>query len=247
MLTLNAVMQNGILLGHVAGIPIRLRWSFLALLLFVFVTMGGMAGVAAVLLTFASVLVHELGHALVARRVGVRIGGIDLHFLGGAALMVDSPRKASDEIALAAAGPIVSLAIAGLGFGLGAATGVGIFASLGWINLVLGLFNLIPALPMDGGRILRAALAGRMSYRRATDVAVTVSRVFVVLFGIAAIAFGHLQLALLAGLLWFMGSAEKRMSWTTGYQDDVEVLPRGYDPYRRPSPPQQPRVYVVRW
>ena len=85
-------------LGTVAGIPIRLRASFLALLAFVFLTAGGIAGVFAVLLTFGSVVLHELGHALVARRLGVRIANIDLHFLGGAAQMVDPPRSARDEI-----------------------------------------------------------------------------------------------------------------------------------------------------
>jgi Zn-dependent protease len=241
MLTLTLV-QNGIFLGRLAGIPIRLRWSFLLLLGFVFLTAGGLPGVFMVLLTFASVLLHEMGHSLVAQNLGVRIGGIDLHFLGGAAMMVDPPRTARDEMLIAAAGPIVSLALAGLGFGLAAATGVGVLGTLGWINLILGLFNLIPALPMDGGRILRAALANRMSYQRATDVAVTVSRVFVVIFAVGAIVLGHFQLALLAGLLWVMGSAERRMSFATAYRDQPEILPP--PPY---APRRTPRYVVYRW
>ncbi len=237
MITFEHVL-NGMSLGRLAGIPIRLRLSFFALLLFVFLTMGGLGGVFAVTLTFASVLVHELGHALVARRLGVGIAGIDLHFLGGAAMMVDPPRNAADEMVIAAAGPIVSLALAGLGFGLGAATGVAIFETLGWVNLILGLFNLIPALPMDGGRILRAALARRMSYRAATDLAVKVSRVFVVIFAAGALLLGQLQLALLAGLLWVLGSAERRNASATAYRDEpVVILGR----------PPTPRFFVTRW
>jgi Zn-dependent protease len=239
-------VQNGILLGRLAGIPIRLRWSFLLLLGLVFLWMGGLSGVFIVALTFASVLVHELGHALVARRLDVRIAGIDLHFLGGAAMMVDPPRSARDEMLIAAAGPLVSLALAGLGLGLGAATGLGLVTILGWVNLILGIFNLIPALPMDGGRILRAALARRLEYGRATDVAVTVSRVFVLLFAIGGLVSGQLQLALLAGLLWMLGSAERRNAWATAYRDRaprIDVLPPTWGP--RSSPFRAPRTVVV--
>jgi Zn-dependent protease len=228
---------NPLHLGRIAGIPIRMRLSFLLLLGFVFFFAGGAGALGIVLLTFASVLVHELGHALVARRLDVRIAAIDLHFLGGAALMVDRPRTAGDEIAIAVAGPIVSLALAGLGLGLGAATGVELVSALGWVNLVLAVFNLLPALPMDGGRILRAALARRMGYVRATDAAVKVSRVFAAVFGIAGIALGQLQLALLAGLLWALGSAERRAALSGGYRDDPVLLP-----------PERPvRFVVYRW
>src|SRR5689334_176487 len=118
MLTLLSV-ENAFHLGRLAGFPIRLRLSFLLLLGILWFT-GGSIGL--VLLTFGSILVHELGHAIVARRLGVRIAAIDLHFLGGAALMVDPPRNADDEFAIAAAGPAVSLGIAALGMGLGALT-----------------------------------------------------------------------------------------------------------------------------
>jgi Zn-dependent protease len=206
-------MQQGIVLGRIGGIPIRLRWSFLFLLGFVFLTAGGLGGLVAVVVAFASIVLHELGHATVAQRLGVRIAGIDLHFLGGAAQMIDPPRTPRDEIAISIAGPAVSLALAGIGLGLGAALAMPFLAMVGWINLVLGLFNLIPALPMDGGRILRAAMVPRLGYLRATETAVVVSRVFVGLFAIAGIAAGSLQLVLLAGLLWMMGSAERRAAY----------------------------------
>jgi Zn-dependent protease len=222
MITLRSVLRP-YHLGTIAGIPIRIRASFLALLAFVFFTAGGAVGVFAVLLTFGSVVLHELGHALVARRVGVRIAAIDLHFLGGAAQMVDPPRTPADEIVIAIAGPLVSLALAGIGLGLGAATGVPVFAWLGWVNLALGLFNLIPALPMDGGRVLRAALTGRLGHRRATDVAVTVARVFAGLFAVAGLVFGQLQLVLLAGLVWVLASAERRMAAAAAYPTEPPV------------------------
>jgi Zn-dependent protease len=199
-------------LGTLLGFPVEINFGFLLLLAFVFIALGGLPGVAIVCLTFASVLLHELGHALVARRLGVHTTGIELGFFGGAAKMVDIPRNARDEIAIAAAGPIVSLALAGLGFGLGAATHISLLAWIGWTNLVLALFNLIPALPMDGGRILRAALTTKLSFTRATDISVTVSRVAAVAFAIGGIALGAYQLVFLAPFLWVLGTREKLMA-----------------------------------
>ena len=135
-------------------------------------------------LAFASVVLHELGHALVARQLGVRVSGIELGFFGGAAKMVDLPRTANHELRIAAAGPAVSLMLGGVGLGLAALSHVGLFAMVGWINLVLAGFNLIPALPMDGGRILRALLTRKMDFIQATDVAVKVARVVAIAFAL---------------------------------------------------------------
>ena len=198
-------------LGTILGFPVDINLSFLLLLAFVLFAFGGPIGVVLVCLAFASVLLHELGHALVARQLGVAISGIELSFFGGAARMVQMPRTATHEIAIAAAGPIVSLALGGLGLGLGAMTHVGLFAWIGWTNLVIAGFNLIPALPMDGGRILRAALTRKLDFVRATDVAVKVSRVVAVLFAVVGLA-GWYQLLLLAPLLWFMGTREQLMA-----------------------------------
>ncbi|MEO8552119.1 MAG: site-2 protease family protein [Kofleriaceae bacterium] len=195
-------------LGTAFGFPIEINLSFLALLALVFVAFGGIAGVVIVCLAFASVLLHELGHALVARRVGVRISGIELGFFGGAAKMIDMPRTSNHEIAIAAAGPAVSLALAGLGLGLGAITHIPVISWIGWTNLILAAFNLLPALPMDGGRILRAALSRKMSFVRATDVAVKVARVAAVAFAVFGLAYGFYQLAILAPFLWMMGTRE---------------------------------------
>jgi Zn-dependent protease len=209
-------------LGTAFGFPVEINLSFVLLLAFVAIGFGGLAGVMLVCLAFGSVLLHELGHALVARRLGVHTTGIELGFFGGAAKMVDIPRKASDEIEIAAAGPIVSLALAGLGLGLASVTHIGIFAWIGWTNLILALFNLIPALPMDGGRILRAALTKRMSFVRATDVAVKVSRVAAVAFAVGGLALGAYQLALLAPFLWLLGTRERVMARMTAQ------IPRGF-------------------
>jgi Zn-dependent protease len=198
-------------LGRLFGFPVEINLSFLLLLGLVFVAYGGLAGVLVVGLAFASVLVHELGHALVARRLGVHVSGIELSFFGGAAKMVQMPRSADHEIAIAAAGPAVSLMLAGLGLGLGAVLHSPFVGAIGWINLVIAGFNLIPALPMDGGRILRALLTRRMDFVRATDVAVTVSRVVAVGFGVLGVL-GAYQLLVLAPLLWIMGTRERMLA-----------------------------------
>jgi Zn-dependent protease len=199
-------------LGTLLGFPVEINFSFLLLLGFVFIALGGLAGVVIVMLTFASVLLHELGHAIVARRLGVHTTGIELGFFGGAAKMIDIPRNPRDEIEIAAAGPIVSLALAGLGLGLGAASHITIISWIGWTNLVLALFNLIPALPMDGGRILRAALTTKMSFVRATDISVTVSRVAAITFAVGGLLLGAYQLVFLAPFLWMLGNREKLMA-----------------------------------
>jgi stage IV sporulation protein FB len=199
-------------LGSVFGFPVEINLSFLLLLGVVFIAYGGLAGVLIVGLTFGSVLLHELGHALVARRHGVHVSGIELSFFGGAAKMVQMPRSADHEIAIAAAGPAVSLVLAGIGLGLGTALSSPFLGLIGWINLVLAGFNLIPALPMDGGRILRALLTRRMDFVRATEVSVQVARVVAIAFGVLGLLYGWYQLLVLAPLLWMMGTRERLMA-----------------------------------
>jgi stage IV sporulation protein FB len=195
-------------LGTILGFPVEVNLSFLLLLGFVFLWLGGIVGVALILLVFGSVLLHELGHALAARSLGVHVSGIELSFLGGAAKMWDMPTKPAHELFIAAAGPAVSVILGGLGLGIGAFTGVHLFWWLGAANFVIAMFNLIPALPMDGGRILRALLARKMHFVRATETSVKVSRVVAVLFGIVGLLHGPLQLLLLAPFLWIMGTRE---------------------------------------
>jgi Zn-dependent protease len=198
-------------LGTLLGFPVEINLSFLLLLAVVYFAFGGAIGVFVVALAFASVLVHELGHAVVARRLGVHVSGIELSFFGGAAKMTQMPRSANHELAIAAAGPAVSLMIAGAGLGLGGVLHAPLLASIGWINLVIAGFNLIPALPMDGGRILRALLTRRMDFVRATDVAVTVARVAAIGFVLWGLS-GAYQLLFLAPFLWMMGTREKQLA-----------------------------------
>jgi Zn-dependent protease len=215
-------------IGKLLGFPIEINLSFLILLGLVFVAYGGFVGVMVVGLAFSSVLLHELGHAVVARKLGVHTSGIELGFLGGAAKMSNLPKHANTELMIAAAGPAVSLVLGGLGLGLAAVFHSPFLAMIGWINLVIAAFNLIPALPMDGGRILRAALSKRMSFIKATDAAVTVARVIAVGFVIWGLTTGTFQLLVLAPFLWIMGSREKQLARMS--HDDQ---PRAYAPYQR--------------
>jgi Zn-dependent protease len=230
-------------LGRVFGFPVEINLSFLLLLAFVFVAYGGLPGVLIVGLAFGSVLLHELGHALVARRLGVHVSGIELSFFGGAAKMVQMPRSADHEIAIAAAGPAVSLMLGGAGLGLGMLLhvplfGFDLFSTIGEINLLLAAFNLIPALPMDGGRILRALLTRKMDFVRATDISVQVARVVAVGFGILGLL-GAYQLLVLAPFLWMMGTRERLLARAMA---DQYAGPggRGVDVFRRGASPWDP-------
>lgn len=177
-------------------------------------------GLAAGILLFASVLAHELGHALVGRRLGVETRAIHLHLLGGAAMMNELPREPRHEVAIAAAGPAVSLALA-VAFGAAAVltggrlAGLGgspadLLAYIGALNLGMALFNLVPALPMDGGRILRAAWAHHRGWERATRAAAKISRGFAVLFIGVGLFTGAWSLALIGGLLLVLIKGEEQ-------------------------------------
>jgi Zn-dependent protease/CBS domain-containing protein len=186
--------------GRLFGVDIRIHLTFLFLLAFVWFTQsvtmgaGGAArGLALVGIIFGCVVLHELGHALVARGSGVMVRSIILLPIGGVTLMEDAGQRSSParEIRISVAGPLVNLIIA-------AAAGAFILAffpqaklwarplvyagnlprALFWGNVFLGGFNLLPAYPMDGGRILRAFLAERMEYVRATRLAVTIGQGF---------------------------------------------------------------------
>jgi Zn-dependent protease len=165
----------------------------------------------------SSVVVHELGHALVARHLGVPVTGIGLHFFGGAAQMAGLPARAGDEIAIAAAGPAVSFALAGVGHMLAALSGAGVFGLFATVNLVLAIFNLVPAFPSDGGRILRAVLAQRHDFVRATDLAVKVGRVACIAMALGGVFLGAFQLVVLAIALWTFGTVERAAARARGY------------------------------
>ncbi len=193
-------MANSYSIGRIFGIPIRVHVTlliFLPLFAFSFMPVDGPLGlfygaVGAVGL-FGSVVLHEIGHSLVARAKGSRILEILLLPIGGMARLDALPRRPADEIQTALAGPAVSLAL-GLA-GLFGAPYVFSFNpllavmvhELGRINIMLVLFNLIPSFPMDGGRVFRAALVPRLGRLPATQLAAKVGRGFAWLFGLWAI------------------------------------------------------------
>jgi len=198
-------------LGSLLGFPIRIAYSFLLLLgLVAFGGLGGggAVGLFLVLLAFGSVLLHELGHAVTARYLGVRIREIELNFFGGAAKMVGMPKTAGDEIAIAAAGPAVSFALAGGAWLASNATGSVLLSHLAWINVLVGAFNMMPALPMDGGRILRALLSGRLGFLRATEISVKVARFFAAGMFLIGLVYGPVTLVVLAVMIVFMSFVE---------------------------------------
>jgi Zn-dependent protease len=247
-------------LGSLFGFPIRANLSFLLLLGVIPLMTGSLAGVTIALVAFGSVVLHELGHALMARRLGVRVASIDLHFFGGAARMADSSRSPGDEIKIAAAGPAVSFALAGLGYAAATVTGWSDLVMFAGVNLVIGLFNLLPVFPSDGGRILRALLARRRGLLPATDLAIKVARVLCVVLAIFGLTQGMYQLVLIAGVLWMMGSAERLAlrlrgggpDWQSpsaaARQPEVVYLPPEQARAERGRPPVgRPPRHVVFW
>ncbi len=193
-------------LFDIHGIPIKVHGSLPLFLILagLLINLGG--GVSGFLLTvllwtlaFGCVLLHELGHALAARHYGIPVREITLYPIGGVAALAYMPKNWRREFVIAIAGPAVNFALAGL-FALTYFLVPG--ALLGWliaINLGLALFNLIPGFPMDGGRILRALLARRRSYFRATKIAVDVGRN--VAIGMGALGFLSIFMPLASPML----------------------------------------------
>jgi len=192
------MFSKSIRIVTVWGIPIKLHVSLLLLLLFVLWkapvdSLSDLLQVLAFLtILFGSIAAHELGHSYVAIRQGCRVREITLLCMGGAAQMEQISSRPRDEIRMALAGPAVSLTLglmagaALLAFPAAAGTaaqgnalaelGYNLLLVLGFINMMLAIFNLLPAFPMDGGRVLRAALTPRLGRLRATDVAARLGR-----------------------------------------------------------------------
>lgn len=163
---------------------------------------------------FASVLIHELGHSLVGRRYGAKTQKITLWLLGGVAYSDEIPRARGAEAVMAIAGPITSILIAGLLWLLRQAVPDSWVATqfvLGYlmlVNLMLALFNLLPALPLDGGRVLRSLLALAMPYTRATQIAAQVSTLLAFLLGLWGFMTFNVWLMLIAFFVYSAGTSE---------------------------------------
>ena len=209
-------MGDSVHLGRIAGVQIGVNWSWLVVFALIVWTLAAsifpdsnpglgratyaVMAVLAATLFFGSLLLHELGHALVARREGVEIEGITLWLFGGVAKLKGMFPSAGAEFRIAIAGPLVSLGI-GVLFVLLSLVGNlpepvdGVVVYLGYINLVLLVFNLLPALPLDGGRVLRSALwQAKGDFQWATSVAAYVARGFAYFF----IALGLFELFFLS-------------------------------------------------
>jgi len=213
--------------ARVSGIAIYIHWTFLLLvawILFAHLSQGSsldvaLEGVVFVLAVFACVVLHELGHALMAKRYDVRTRDITLLPIGGVARLERIPEVPIQELWVALAGPAVNLVIAGALFvilevGGGIAplarvleVGGDFLTKLLYVNLILVAFNLLPAFPMDGGRVLRALLAMRMDRARATDIAASTGQVMAILFGILGL-FVNMFLLFIA-LFVFLGAQQE--------------------------------------
>lgn len=221
-------MFSSLKLGKVFGIDLYVHGTFWLLPLFVlFSGLGSGLGAVAfdvlfVFAVFACVALHEFGHALAAAAYGIGTRDITLYPMGGVASLERMPERPGREIAVALAGPAVNVVIA-VGLFLGLLAGEMAFALSGSAasdvagaflsqllvaNVVLCVFNLLPAFPMDGGRVLRALLATQMPRVRATEVAVTVGTVMAVLFFVAGLALPKIGLILVAVVVWMLGQAE---------------------------------------
>ncbi len=205
---------------EVRGIPVRLHptlWALVVgLLLWTLVADGVGAAARGALwggVLIGSVLVHELGHALVARRYGIRTRSIVLLPFGGAAQLEMRPggEPPRVDLVVSAAGPGASLLLGVLAGAVGWLTGSELLLMVGAINLLLGVFNLLPAFPMDGGRMLRAGLTPVLGVRRATLWALGVGAGLAALLLVGGTVRGEVGLSLLALFLWFTQYGEWRV------------------------------------
>ncbi|MEW5941174.1 MAG: site-2 protease family protein [Chloroflexota bacterium] len=218
-------------IGRFFGIDVFIHATFLLLIIWVGFSYwlaeqnlaAVLSGIGFILLLFALVVLHEYGHALTARRFGVKTRDITLYPIGGVASLERMPEKPSEELLVAIAGPAVNVVI-------GAALFAWLFLTDTWepvtaltlssgpfverlalVNLSLVLFNILPAFPMDGGRVLRALLAMRMDYVHATQAAAAIGQGMAFLFGLFGL-FGNPLLLFIAFFVWIGASQEANMA-----------------------------------
>jgi Zn-dependent protease/CBS domain-containing protein len=229
-------------LARIAGIDVKIHATFLLLLVwmgFLFHRQGGAAaaidGVFFVLLIFLCVVLHEFGHALAARRYGIKTHDITLLPIGGLARLERMPDKPGEEIMVALAGPAVNVVIAAILWVVIGLTGglpdpeliqhthIPFLIRLFTVNVWLVLFNMIPAFPMDGGRVLRAVLAMRMNHARATQIAAGVGQGIAFIFFIVGL-FSNLMLVLIAVFIYFGASSEAAFAQMKAISKDLRVV-----------------------
>ena len=217
--------------GKLAGIDVYIHFTFfllLAWIAFIYYNQGqslsaALAGVMFILVVFACVVLHELGHALTARRYGITTRDIILLPIGGVARLEKMPDKPMQELWVALAGPAVNIVIAGT---LAAylyvsdsftpisqlsSASVSVVERIMAVNIFLVVFNMVPAFPMDGGRVLRALLATRLPYLKATQFAATLGQGIAVLFAIVGLFYNPLLL-FIAFFVWIGAAQETRLT-----------------------------------
>ncbi|MFW5988440.1 MAG: site-2 protease family protein, partial [bacterium] len=245
------MFKSSITIGKIFGIPIKIHISFLLIIPFLAWVFGNniqqiaeytqisyqelslnpyFTGLILGLFLFLSVLLHELSHSLVARSKGINIKDITLMLFGGVANMDELAEDPADEAKIAFSGPLMSLV---LGFLL-----MFIFSFLperfsedlrliflytGQLNIFLAIFNLLPAFPSDGGRILRAIIATKTSFLKATKIASTVGKAFAFLFGIFGILTLNILLVIIAFFLYMGASQEYQYSHIKNTLSDLKV------------------------
>ncbi len=230
---------------RVFGVPVRLHFTFLLLLVFLlFIGVGakqsGATTALYILALFGSVILHELGHALVARRFGIRTSEIVMYPIGGMSRLEREP-KAHEELWIAIAGPLVNLIIAGILFGwlamagglvmpdqLREPTDANLAERIAIGNLVLFVFNLLPAYPMDGGRVLRGVLALRRPQEEATRIAAGAGQMLAIVMGLAGLLGGNFLLVFIAMFVYLgafqEGAAARGRILTTGHPVEAAMI-----------------------
>jgi len=214
-------MKGSIKLFQVFGIAIKVHITFIILPI-IFFMWSGFKGLFVIISVFVLVTIHELCHSLMAKRFGVTVKEITLLPIGGVAQMGSIPETPHQEFKISIAGPMFNIL-------LGAVLFMPLYNILGpdvlfspsleswgqsiayifWINMILAMFNLLPAFPMDGGRVLRSFLASRMDYLRATKIAVNLGHMFALLFFVFAIMHNHWLLMIIAVFIYVVSSNEE--------------------------------------
>lgn len=236
-------MNYKLYLGRISGIKLYVHWTFLLLIGWVIYsdirsgldTENIIWSLGFVFIIFGCVTLHELGHSLMAQRYHIRTRDITLLPIGGVASLESIPEKPKEELAVALAGPAVNVIIALILFpiiylgqspttfeGLGGINHSNFLTSLLSVNISLVVFNMIPAFPMDGGRVLRALLGSKLNHTRATTIAARIGQVIAIIF--VVVGFYGNSFLIFIGIFIFMGAqTELRYAQGTAVLNETSI------------------------
>jgi len=215
-----------------SGIGVYIHWTFLLLLGWILLShilsgqsvWAAIEGVGFIIAIFACVVLHEFGHALAARKFNIRTRDITLLPIGGVARLERMPEKPWQEFYVAIAGPLVNVALALATLTILLVSGASLVApdfqgmgssfilNMFWVNVILFAFNMLPAFPMDGGRILRAALASGLGYAKATEIAARVGQAMAIFFGFIGLMSGNFFLIFIALFVFLAATQESALA-----------------------------------